>query len=247
MIKPISNIEVFGLESSIVASGYSFRTSNSHFKNDVEILQKEMSNEEDFLKVWYDVKENNTPISDPDLSLAIKHFKRAVNLGNTKAGSGHDQYLTGIVVNMDVTFSNKVWTEAERYSHFSYITSSSTIHCMTKFDIDDRSMYESGVDPRVVDIMREKLTEYRRLKNYREQFNKDSKEYKSISDTMQNLYVELVMTNPAGFNIFARMTTNYRQLKTIYSQRYNHPMVEWRSFCEQLRDLPYFCQLVLGE
>ena len=247
MANPISNVEVFGLESSIVASGYSFATSNSHFQHDVEVLQKEMANEEEFLKVWYDVKENNTPIADADLALAIKHFKRAASLGSSKAGSGHDQYLTGIVVNMDVNFTNKVWTEAERYSHFSYVTSSSTIHSMAKFDIDEAGMYNSGVDPRVIDIVKEKVNEYNRLKEYRKNFDKDFDNYKKITDTMDALYVEMVMTNPAGFKIFARMTTNYRQLKTIYSQRYNHPMKEWRDFCKQLRTLPYFTQLVLGE
>lgn len=52
---------------------------------------------------------------------------------------------------------------------------------------------------------------------------------------------------PNGFIITARMTTNYRELKNIYNQRNTHRLQEWRDFCKQLRELPYFDQLALGE
>jgi hypothetical protein len=35
------------------------------------------------------------------------------------------------------------------------------------------------------------------------------------------------------------MTTNYRQLKTIYHQRKNHRLPEWLDFCDWVRGLPY--------
>ena len=35
------------------------------------------------------------------------------------------------------------------------------------------------------------------------------------------------------------MTTNYRQLKTIYFQRRTHRLPEWRVFCELIETLPY--------
>ena len=36
-------------------------------------------------------------------------------LGNSDKGSGHDQFLTGIIVQFDLTFTVKAWTEAEIY------------------------------------------------------------------------------------------------------------------------------------
>jgi hypothetical protein len=42
------------------------------------------------------------------------------------------------------------------------------------------------------------------------------------------------------------MTTNYRQLKTIYQQRKAHRLPEWVSFCEWIESLPY-SQLITGE
>ena len=59
--------------------------------------------------------------------------------------------------------------------------------------------------------------------------------------TLQNAYnanpteenfLRLVMSCPTGLNLTARMTTNYRQLKTIYKQRKNHIGVSSVSFLE---------------
>jgi hypothetical protein len=35
------------------------------------------------------------------------------------------------------------------------------------------------------------------------------------------------------------MTTNYRQLKTIYKQRRTHTLPEWQAFCDWIETLPY--------
>ena len=35
------------------------------------------------------------------------------------------------------------------------------------------------------------------------------------------------------------MTTNYRQLKTIYRQRKNHALPEWKAFCKWIETLPW--------
>jgi hypothetical protein len=36
-------------------------------------------------------------------------------------------------------------------------------------------------------------------------------------------------------------------LKTIYYQRKNHKLPEWREFCQWIEELPYFKDLVLGD
>ena len=35
------------------------------------------------------------------------------------------------------------------------------------------------------------------------------------------------------------IVTNYLQLKTIYNQRKNHRLPEWRLFCDWIKTLPY--------
>ena len=58
-----------------------------------------------------------------------------------------------------------------------------------------------------------------------------------------------VLSFPLGpvTNLTARLTTNYRCLKTIYSQRKNHRLPEWRQFCEEIKKLPYAAELITGE
>ena len=50
---------------------------------------------------------------------------------------------------------------------------------------------------------------------------------------------------PSGFELTARLTTNYRALKTVYAQRKNHRLPEWRAFCRLIEELLYARQLIV--
>lgn len=139
-------------------------------------------------------------------------------LAQCEPGSGHDQFLTGIVVQFNLTFTNKAWVEAERYHFLDFVSSQSTMHRIAQFDLDQA--YIDYVDPRVVEVMKGLVAEYN-------------------SDPTPEKYLRVLYSNPAGFRLTARMTTNYRQLKTIYRQRRNHRLPEWRAFCEWIETLPY--------
>lgn len=152
--------------------------------------------------------------------------KTTKKLGSCKTGTGHDQFLTGIIVQFDLTFTVKAWTEAERYNFLDFISSQSTMHRIARFDLDNQ--YIEYVDQRVIEIMNE-------LKDrYNETQDKED-------------YLRLLYTNPCGFKLTAAMTTNYRQLKTIYQQRKNHRLPEWIEFTKWVETLPYFKELVLNE
>jgi hypothetical protein len=60
-------------------------------------------------------------------------------------------------------------------------------------------------------------------------------------------YLEILYSNPCGFKLTARMTTNYQQLRTIYKQRKNHRLPEWKEFCGWIESLPYANELITGE
>lgn len=150
---------------------------------------------------------------------------RTAALGNAPMGSGHDNFLCGIVAQFDLTMTVKAWTEAERYHFFEIISSQSTMHRLSKFDLD--TAYSPYTDPRVVAVMKELAARYN--------------ETKDPEDYLRCLY-----SNPCGFRLTAGMTTNYRQLKTIYYQRKNHRLPEWRMFCQWIETLPMFSQLCLG-
>lgn len=166
-------------------------------------------------------------------------LKRAKNLSHAADWVGaHDQFLTGILVSFDLTFSNKAWVEAERYRFLSFVSSSSTMHRITKFNLKEQC--NRYVDARIIDIVQRKIDEYNRLSSLEGQ----DKERESQK---KELYLEILYNIPAGFELTARLTTNYRCLKNIWRQRRDHRLPEWREFCEWIETLPYAKDLICYE
>ena len=153
------------------------------------------------------------------------------NLALSNPGEGHDQFLTGIIVQFDLTFTVKAWTEAERYHFLEFVSSQSSVHRITRFDLD--KAYIEYVDPRMVEIMKEKVAEYNEL------LARANEGDNSVKDEMAQKYLEILYSNPCGCKLTARISTNVRQLKTIYKQRKNHRLPEWRTFCRWLETLPH--------
>ena len=182
----------------------------------------------------------NTEVLNGDLTNGIKA------LGNSKKGEGHDQFLTGIIVQFDLTFTVKAWTEGERYHFLDFISSQSTMHRITKFDLD--KAYVEYVDPRIIEIMKEKVAEYNQIDfEWKTGFVPQSVQIQQAHiEEMKRRYLEILYSNPCGFKLTAGMTTNYRQLKTIYAQRKTHRLPEWREFCDWVETLPMFKELCLG-
>lgn len=182
------------------------------------------------------------PMSVSPDSLDTELTKGIKKLAQSGRGEGHDQWLTGVIVQFDLTFSNKAWVEAERYHFLDFISSQSTMHRITKFDLD--KAYNEYVDPRIIEIMKDKVELYNALIDPVPNTVYPGEEARN-EDQIKNLYLEILYSNPAGFRLTAGMTTNYRQLKTIYAQRKNHRLPEWREFCKWVETLPY-SELITG-
>lgn len=158
------------------------------------------------------------PMSVDTTSLNCDVTKGIDALFRANIGEGHDQALTGIIVQFDLTCSNKMWVEMERYHFIDFISSQSTMHRAAKMDF--AQCFNSYVTART-------MIECNRLKAaYQE------------NPSIEN-YLKLLYNLPSGMELTARMTTNYRQLKTIYAQRKNHRLPEWREFCAWLETLPH--------
>ena len=140
------------------------------------------------------------------------------NLGCAKVGSGHDNFLNGIIVQFDLTFSIKAWVEAERYHFLDFVSSQSTMHRIERFE--PLMQCNEYVTPATIQEMIRLLEEYK-------------------ADPAPENRLRLLYNIPTGFRLTARMTTNYRQLKTIYSQRRTHRLPEWRQFCKWIEELPH--------
>jgi hypothetical protein len=170
--------------------------------------------------------------------------KSTIALAASQPGSGHDQFMTGIILQFDLTFSNKAWVEAERYKFLNFITSQSTMHRITKFNLDD--VYMPQVDKRIVEIMKEKVAAYNQLQTEIKEKQENGKDVTALTAKLDQMYLELLYSNPAGFRLTAKMSTNYRALKTIYRQRKDHKLPEWRAFCQWVRTLPH-SEFITGE
>lgn len=164
-------------------------------------------------------------------SLNCELTKGIKALAQSNAGEGHDNFMNGIIVQFDLTCSVKMWTEFQRYHFADFISSQSTMHRIARFNLDDQ--YDSHVDPRIIAIMKEKVEEYNQL-------------LQNESSGASEKYLEILYSNPCGFKLTAGITTNYRQLKTMYKQRKNHRLPEWREFCKWIETLP-MSELIIGE
>lgn len=212
----ITNTRIYGLEESIIASGY-------------PMLDKPLS-EEDFEKQVLYVVESMLPETELFTQFEVdcaekgnKHIKRAIKLAQVPNGSGHDNYLKGIIVQMDVNAPQYFWQQLQRYNFIFFISSMSKMHCLTKFDKD---MINIGTTNTAIMNM-----EYA-IKAYSEgQINVD----------------EMLMNVPMGLEYTARLTTNYLQLKTVYKQRRQHRSKQWQVFCDWIETLPMAQELIIGK
>ena len=184
------------------------------------------------------IKRAKYPMATDVDKLNSELTKGIKSLSNSNRGEGHDQWLTGVIVQFDLTFTVKAWTEAERYHFFDFVSSQSTMHRITRFNLDEA--YNEYVDSRIVDIMKEKVSDYN---NSLPSITDNLDEYE---ENRRRKYLEILYSNPCGFKLTAGMTTNYRQLKTIYHQRKTHRLPEWREFCGWVETLPRFKELCLG-
>lgn len=155
----------------------------------------------------YHERENKTPTP--------KDIARARRLAATPTNSGHGNFLKGIIVNFDVVGAIKWWVEAQRYSHFTIVSSMSTMHMSLQMALREAC---SGVSPVIVEEicrMQQNCVEGRA-------------EWDSF-----------IRSLPVGLEYGARVTTNYLQLKTIYQQRNTHRLPEWAVFCGWILTLPH--------
>jgi len=202
-----------------------------------QIMQSNSFDEESMIKI------RKVRVYDFDESVEASKFPKTVEpdrasdaitdttvkLAQCKPGTGHDNYLQGIRVAFTMDITVKALVEAERYHFFDIISSTSTMHKLTCFDFDE--CYCKYVDKRAIGVMHELLDEYNAMDE-----NDPDKAKKLLT---------LLYTNPCGFTYTIRFTTDYRQLKTIYIQRRDHRIPEWRELCAWIEKLPH-SELITG-
>lgn len=227
----ISNVKVYDLIESIVASGYAMGLNLDDFNIRKENLEYDILNNINF---------------DEWNELSKKEFNRVKKLVNASKNSdikSHDNFLTGIRVSFDLIYPNYISPEMQRYHWFDIVTSSSKIHRITKMDFD------KCCNEYVTDETKKNMKKY--IKAYNDVVSQnvpdDEESIRQHSDAAYRAFMTVISNCPQGVELFMRISTNYKQLQTMYYQRKNHRLKEdWGAFCEFVKSLPFSKELITG-
>lgn len=157
-------------------------------------------------------------IGKDDMTLAKKLIK---------AGSEHRKFLRMIHVQADVLAPRYFWQEADKYKWIE-ANSSSTMHLITKRELtlDDFSCTPLSCDT---------------VKYAMDEINCKIQLYNQVSDreSKDKVLIAIKQMLPESYNQLRTIDTNYECLLSIYYQRKNHRLTEWREFCKWIESLPY--------
>lgn len=223
----IENVKTYGLEESIKASGYPHK------------LPSELPSR-------YMFSEKSVKLHDQDMI-------RVQNLSRTPIGSGHDNFMQGIVVQANITAPRFWWPEMQRYHFIDIVSSTSTMHTLKKL-VAQYEDFLKTLSPATSDVPAYLMDSDFFEENFHphtspvviyESFTIMSEYMDGLKDN--EIDMEILKANlPEGLYQTARITTNYRQLKTVYAQRKSHRLHEWRVFCDFIKLLPC-SHLITGE
>lgn len=177
----------------------------------------------------------------------INDMKRGKNLGSVKQGSGHDNFLSGILVTFDIKYPQYWSMEFQRYHFAQIVSSQSKMHKLIKARSreDFNSMFNKYVDIRAINLVNELIDSYNNVTQW------DREVYDTVEEWEQAKYerfMRVISNLPMGFELWMTVTTNYLQLKTIYNQRLYHKLKEdWGAFTKMCEDLPMFIELINKE
>lgn len=219
----VDNARIYGLDESIIASGYP-----------MQIDTKLMA--------------DNSPVTN--LVIGETDMKRAKHLGKAIPGSGHDCYLKGITLQFDLQVPEYIWRQLDRYHFIDYVSSQSKMHRILKMDIDKAcNKYVLGD---TIDTLKDFVEVYNNFDEWKVKFIEHGyidklnfRNNEKMELTKENVFNMIIANTPCGLMLTARMTTNYLQLKSIINQREHHKMQEWRYLTDWFKGLPMVSDIIL--
>ena len=227
----IKDVKVYDLEECIIASGYAMRLDKYNYP---------------------DEKTDNLN----------KHINRCEKLVKASLNTDvhcHDNFLTGIRVSFDIKYPQYLSPEMQRYHFFDIVTSMSKMHKLLKLDI--KKSCNKYVNQSAIDNILHLIDNYNSILNDPVEhtvdyysnavfkgFNGEAYKINNKEDALYVAWMQIVSNCPLGLELWMRVSTNYKQLQTIYYQRKHHKLKEdWNAIIKMIEDLPYFDTFILGE
>ena len=217
-----SNVKVYDLRESIISC-----------RNAMRLEAPDYNSEEEFNK---------------GLDRAKKLVNASKNDSNVKC---HDNFLTGIRVSFDMKYTQYISKQFQRYHWFDYVSSSSLMHRITKMDFS--KCCNKYVSQTSIDEVTKWVNIYNNIvNNHIEEYVFDTGKEKfhtyAYKDTIYTAFMLVISNCPMGTELFVRVSTNYKQLQTIYYQRKHHKLHEdYNAFSDMVKSLPYAKELILSE
>lgn len=257
----ISNVRVHDLYESMVAQGYPMMTNDF-----VDYNEEELRFDKETGEIYYTIDrkpDNSNEVYCAPERVVVRKVKQksTAALAGAKIGSGHDNFLKGILVSFDVRYPVYWSPQFQRYHFSDIISSSSTMHCLTRFDLD--KSFSDNTPEIIIKLIKKMIAAYNKAYEHKylnpdddvviteTDINNTTKvemrvrntDTHSLVDryyTIEEYYKRIVAACPQGLMKTMRITTNALQLKTMISQRKNHKLSEWRVFCNVLGNLEFW-------
>ena len=193
--------------------------------------------------------------TDEEFEKSLERAKKLVQASKNGEVKCHDNFLTGIRVSFDITYPQYWAPEFQRYHFADIVTSSSKMHRLLKMNID--TACNKYVSQEIIDIVKEDIERYNRIvegewpEGCGATFHLRNDELLITEDREEALYLafmKCISDCPMGLELFMRVSTNYKQLQTIYHQRKHHKLKEdWGAVIKFIESLPYAKELIIGE
>jgi len=158
----------------------------------------------------------------------IRRANRQCNMGG-----GHNNWMKGVRVIFDFKFEQYLTPQMQRYNWIDFVNSQSKMIKLVAFKDISKNYNEFVLQP-VIDLVNTLIDAYNNFDFEAHNFFVHGK----VIKTKKALFRYLISNLPLGFQLWAKISTNYLQLRNIYAQRKIHKLPEWREFCKVLETLP---------
>lgn len=228
----ISNVQVYDLEESVIASGNAMRTepvkdvTYEEFHRGLERCKKLAqlgggtghSNFRTGIRVSFDIKYTQ---------YFTKQLQRYHFLDIVSSSS-----LMHKISKMDFQNCTNKYVSDKVKQMMQYFVVTYNMLCKGKMEISERTL---------------SISNYKILLDmYYSEDEIPDLDSMSMDEIIYDCYMRIISNCPMGTELFMRVSTNYEQLATIYKQRRFHKLKEdWGEFCKFIEGLPYAKELIL--
>lgn len=180
--------------------------------------------------------------TDEEFEKGLVRAKKLVQASKNGIVKCHDNFMTGIRVSFDMKYTQYITKQFQRYHWFDYVSSSSLMHRITKMDFE--KCCNKYVTQESIAQMKRLIAEYNDIANelVLDGYHEDHAERLYVA------WMKILSNCPMGTELFVHVSTNYKQIQTIYFQRKGHKLKEdWGEFEKWVESLPYAHELIIGD